>query len=139
MSHAEMEAGRELDALVAERVMGLSVQWDYGRVPFYWHPATLAHGLEIGPDGLSAVRRPIKPYSTDISAAWLVVEKLRADGFYPEIHALTDGDWRCEIRASGEPIDVWEDAPTAPLAICRAALAAIATPSTAAGEETTDD
>jgi hypothetical protein len=60
-----MTAGRELDALVAEKVMGLpkpihEVFW------FIRYPHV---------DG------PLPAYSTDIAAAWEVVEKMKADHF----------------------------------------------------------
>lgn len=55
-----MEAGRSLDVAVAEQVMGFAVSpkgddW-----------------VEQRPEG----SRPVRPYSTDIGAAWEVVEKL---------------------------------------------------------------
>lgn len=60
------------------------------------------------------------PYSTDISAAWEIVEKLKAT----ELVALCfhDGHWHCEINCcDGErPID--EEGDTAPMAICLAFL-----------------
>ena len=50
-----MNPGKELDALVAERVMGLGLEF-------------------IGP--VTGFNYGALPYSTDISAAWEVVEKL---------------------------------------------------------------
>ena len=102
-----MRAGRELDALVAEKVMGLAA-----------------------------------PYSTDIAAAWLVVEHMHARldpaaqgahqlltlmcvGHYRDCWAasfdfeLTD-DWHEADRIGAYPFAA--RAETAPLAICLAAL-----------------
>jgi hypothetical protein len=60
-------------------------------------------------------------YSTDIAAAWLVVEKLidemPQDGFHLE---FDENSWVVGLRAAGG----WVRALTAPLAIVRAALLA---------------
>ncbi len=71
--------------------------------------------------------RDIPPYSTDINAAWKVVEKLREDGLYLTMNAdafsagypqFNPGSgWWCSFKYSAL-------AETAPLAICRAALLA---------------
>lgn len=90
-----MNAGRELDALVAEKVMG--------DVP----------GLVLWP----------APYSTHIGCAWRVVEQLRKSGdvislnWYPGA-----GQWECVVHRL--PHAHGEDA-TAPHAICLAALQAV--------------
>lgn len=83
-------AGRELDALVAEKVMGI------GKLEF------------------DAYYGPQHRYSTDIAAAWEVVEKLAK----PLKVVWTGKVWVCEVF--GEPCS--QEAGTAPLAICRAAL-----------------
>lgn len=59
-----MPAGRELDALVAERVMGWKL---FASEPGYGRP----------PHQITLVLTPIPHYSTDIAAAWIIVEKLR--------------------------------------------------------------
>lgn len=116
-----MVEGRELDALIAEKVMGW---FDY-----YPHFSTEHHFsgwfAEVPKDklGICMADEDWSP-STDIAAAWEVVEKVDADL-----------DARC--------VDVWRDAnhwnfsihydkrvsiasaDTAPLAICRAALLAV--------------
>ncbi len=75
---AMMEAGRELDALVAEKVMGWSkrVSADHSNSPikqlrafgiiYAWKDS---NGNDKGLD--------VPRYSTDIAAAWQVVERLR--------------------------------------------------------------
>lgn len=62
-----MKPGSELDALVAEKVMGLE------RV------MTPGFGMEVGwrPIHSNLGASPLKSYSTDISAAWEVVEKMK--------------------------------------------------------------
>lgn len=129
---SRMEAGRELDALVAERVMGF--EWRYVRalgetnfVHVLLHPST--HDIN-GRYNRAGLRQPRHPsYSTDMAAAWLVVEHADAD---PEGAGLLLRRVHCagEIfhtarfgRSAPEA-----EAPTAQLAICRAALASIRTP-----------
>jgi hypothetical protein len=121
---AELKAGRELDALIAEKVFGF--------VPCT-HEAHDAAG-----DGWLCFALPESPdqggecrsYSTEIADAWLIVEKLCADGwnwesvgresfrahFYRLPISLPDSiAW--PYGGSGE---------TMPLAICRAAMIALA-------------
>lgn len=69
----------------------------------------------------------VRPYSTDIAAAWEVVEKMREDGDL-RIEEYAEG-WLVVSRLSdGREVD--GQATTAPLAICLAALSA----ATAEGE-----
>ena len=114
-----MKAGRELDALIAEKVMG----WEYHD----WRTSTAfektkycvicgctkrlhAH-VEI--DDFCGTEEKPPHYSTQIADAWLVVEKLELT-VGPEY----TGGWYAGIpwkTSAGK-------APTAPLAICLAAL-----------------
>ena len=106
----ELEAGPELDALVDEKIFGREYIRGYGALP----------------------------YSTDIAAAWEVVEKLKELDWALEVsvtNKLPEGDsetyycgllrgddnapWREDFRH----IQAW--AATAPLAICHAALEAV--------------
>lgn len=113
----EYEAGRELDALIAEKVMGIEnilVERGEGRVG-RWVQAWTWLGRGRCP---STVMKHVLPYSTDMAAAWQVVEKM--DLF--ELDMLTwNGEWSVIAYSDGH---VLAEAPTAPLAICRAALAA---------------
>ena|SRR3990167_916449 len=124
----KLEAGPELDALVATRVMG----WKLGE-PHFLH-GELMHGGSVeevweGPglpraDGSSPVSWGFKP-SINIAAAWEVVEKLNAKFKYIDI-ATGDG-WLCMVNSFDGNNPVFETegrAITAPLAICRAALKA---------------
>jgi hypothetical protein len=96
-----MKPGRELDLLVAEKVMGDTI---------------------IRREQDNEIISYCKPYSTDIAAAWEVVEKMKEENIL-EIHVL---------RQSGVEIffyDLEGDrrriiADTAPHAICLAALKA---------------
>ncbi|RPJ36270.1 MAG: hypothetical protein EHM35_08405 [Planctomycetaceae bacterium] len=71
-------------------------------------------------------------YSTDIAAAWLVVEKLIAKGYEFTLEDDKQG-FMCRFDWVSPVVVGWagvEHAPTAPLAICRAALAAVGQGST---------
>lgn len=119
----QMEAGREMDALVAEKVMGwIEKKYPMGRA-LYWTDS----------DGHSQ-RACIEAWnpSTNISAAWEVIEKI--EGGQREmlcnlIHkgfGFTSLIWEAELReCRGNHKYYIADATTAPLAICRAALLAV--------------
>jgi hypothetical protein len=133
----DVSAGRELDALVAEKVMG----WVYRE---YWGQLVPSEHLdapmwsEWAQDKSGDVcRHPInrmpnipyrgdKPwipeYSTDISAAWEVVEKNKEYWFFL-MYSADMKQWWCEYRVNKQKGRVTAD--TAPLAICRAALLAM--------------
>ena len=71
----------------------------------------------------------VKPYSTDISAAWLVVDKLTERNLFCSLDYLREqhwkegkGDWRCRV-VCGVKIE-FVVAKDVPEAICKAALLA---------------
>ncbi len=144
-----MNAGRELDVLIAEKVMGI--------VPFAAHIC-----IECGsPKGLHMVvgRRDhtpdgqwrqttgcsfqeanryrydaIKYYSASIADAYLVVEKLRSMDWLVIIQHMPSPDkpvWEgravCELKFTGKGWrnNAWASANTTPHAICLAALNAM--------------
>jgi hypothetical protein len=162
MNYDKMEAGREMDVAIAEKVMGLIPQKDFGSWPE--HEWKIGERGEIarldlseyhmGPQCLRCYycycdgccegekgpceKKP-KPYSTSISAAWEVVEKLTAgeNGCF-ELQQDFGGRFNASFyimlslddpRREGGRYGNWqyecEDADTAPLAICRAALKAV--------------
>lgn len=90
-----MPAGREMDYLIAEKVLELSI-------------------LKDGTGILLPIDLQVKNYSTDIAAAWGVVEK------FPTMSLTFRGKyWFCDLNQ----VDFdYTQADTAPLAICRAAL-----------------
>lgn len=100
----EMKPGRELDALIAEKVMGMNVQ----------------HGRVWSQEGKCLRETDLPSYSTDIAAAWEVVEKLK-------LGLLPDGDKWIAGQADRAGLETsnlcWGD--TAPHAICLAALNAV--------------
>lgn len=97
-----MQAGRELDALVAEKVMGLEVRG----------------GFIIRENRRSG----IPSYSRKIEYAWEVVEKMLEQGYNFRIEKIYEV-YQCLFDKA---ICQWNEggayAETAPLAICLAAL-----------------
>lgn len=107
------EASRELDAEIAEKVMG----WPHDEAEncLYCLMGSIA--------ACNEVTRDLPDYSTDIAAAWQVVDKLKAtQGFALSYRGIenTPVSWGADFCNSGEVL-----AATAPLAICLAALKAI--------------
>ena len=98
MNINEMEAGREMDAAVHREIFNKS-----------------CHSLD---------REILLPhYSTDIAAAWLVVEKMKVRFSLTSLKTFKDGKWLCR---TGDVMNVITlIAETAPLAICRTALIAV--------------
>lgn len=129
------KAGRELDNLVAENVMGWTAcgVWDA-----YERTADGAHvRCEPQPDSSyvgcppnaardfwdgkrTSTMEPVPSYSTDASAAWGVVERMVKDGWACEIwNAGGDGDqgiWWCRFGVYKAEAD------TMPMAVSLAAL-----------------
>lgn len=117
-----MEAGRELDAQIAEKVMGYAMT-----------VVAAIDGESLGLDFETEDWQVLPHYSTNIAAAWPIAEKLhlsvmRAGDEWAA--AVLDGEPHAE---EGEYHGGYVDcglhdvayAPTAPLAICRAALLAV--------------
>ncbi len=130
----KLEAGPELDALIAEKVMGCTLVNHVN--PKYGVTCGCAYGahrqVQEHIDDLLA------DYSTDMTYAWKVVERIRL-AYAVQIDERRAG-WACELTPW------WEDdaerelqrmfaseyekygiviAETAPLAICRAAIRAV--------------
>ena len=130
----DMPAGRELDALVAERVMGFvrvtDDTSDYNHVrhgnEVLLPPGATLHSLQEWlprkgqiPFGYFVTQR----YSTDIAAAWRVWSLPQHKGWLLE----QGGDCQTVYEGWRDMEDgIWlASADTAPLAICRAALKAL--------------
>ena len=119
-------AGRELDALVAAKVMGwLEVEKK---------PIANAFGQTVMEDyvGKPSAGAPqpvmVPRYSTMIQEAWKVADKLRGD---TQFVAVISGKgpqgvqpWICKVNREGVFLE--ERGDTAPLAICLAALKGVA-------------
>jgi hypothetical protein len=131
MTHDEimkLEAGRELDALVAEHVMGWVWRdtWNNdGTLSATWlRPENVFnYGVRVKAGEVSYLAG-LPRYSTDIAAAWQVVGKLQSppDECFFEITMTPtiphNGGHCWHTRIGG----FFAHAPTAPLSICRAAL-----------------
>ena len=132
----DMPAGRELDALVAEKVMGWRITaWNDGE-PWgnreVFPPFEPINGIPADCDCISHSEAGEPPhYSTDIAAAWEVFQKVTDLGYIPAIAQCTSG-WACDFwteEAADETgrvdyIHKFREygQVSAPLAICRAAL-----------------
>jgi len=113
----ELKAGPELDRLVAEHITG----WKEGE-----------KGPRVAKWGVGILGEKVLPrYSTDIAAAWSVVEKLVNLGWLVNLLSPWKGNatyhWTCYVERQGksgwEKLEVAGD--SAPAAICRAALLAM--------------
>lgn len=124
---AAMPAGREMDARVAETVMGWLVV-EGGGEDWYERLVTRWPCLVMFPAGNVCLHRSEygeseswKP-STDIAAAWEVVEHLQKSGWWL---LLTSPRKSTPLWTAVLPGLVYSESETAPLAICRAALLAV--------------
>lgn len=147
---------RELDHLVAEKVMGLKTKFEKGK-PVAWNSKTKKPVL-FSPDDYIVLDGNGKPktvmylhggpgyelvpnYSTDISAAWEVWEKLRSSGKWccldiksdyhycwtvTLIPSEVDSRQRKRFKVNGhKPAVIVDGEESAPRAICLAALNSI--------------
>ena len=109
----KMEAGREMDALIAEKVM----EWTA--------ISKITPGISLDLIGTPPQGRPdlVPHFSTDISAAWEVVKEMSAKNYWCIMEIMSS---RCytmfeEVKTKDKyqaEANVYE----LPLAICRAAL-----------------
>jgi len=124
-------AGREMDALVAEKVMNWTLVPDKFKVPVmgglgynenHGDPVPVYYAGEKFIDFAWKFR-----FSDDIRAAWLVVEKL-GDMSVHHFYDPTLEEWFYHVAwrsPDGIEHHCSEEANTAPLAICLAALRAV--------------
>lgn len=122
-----MEAGRELDALVAEKVMGLkNIREEEG----LFGTMTLYGEQEIPGEFGRLTAKGLPRYSTDIAAAWGVVEKIRSTKlgcFFLNWDRISDM-WAAGFDGNVGKYEIQQE--IAPHAICLAALKAIGQEST---------
>jgi len=113
MNYDELEkSGRDLDALVAERVMGWVCPDQYN----YW--MTIHPGGTFDLHQLKATWSP----STDIAAAMLIIDKLRADGWHFSCDDFGGEPWWAEFANEDNTIGGQATGEKLELVICRAAL-----------------
>jgi hypothetical protein len=117
--------GRELDALVAEKVLGCKPFLGTDGVTKYCNCGRTSSF----DDGAHEMRSGgLKPYSTSISAAWELVEHLgehRGFWFRLEKQASLPGLWLAAFREAGLDDEDTAASVTAPHAIALAALKAV--------------
>ena len=113
-----MNAGRDLDALVAEQVFGCKIKHDTG---FNFVQQKRLPTMYCQSAGHEHVNFPM--YSTSISAAWEVVEKMDQRK-YTWLMNPQGSTVHCSFMDNGNPVGNAQ-ADTAPLAICLAALKAV--------------
>lgn len=141
MTHDEidtMPAGREMDALVAEKVFGYTTKtksaWQDPECGG-WNPVN-----SIDADDDEDTREEKQPcfldtqrywnvvqfFSTDIAAAWEVIRKLNETGRDVAVIVSSTEGCSCKVFEDKTPLQsTRSDADTAPLSICRAALKAV--------------
>lgn len=108
---------RELDAQVAEKVMGWFKSREDGGVKHMWRGRDL---------GLLEADGEWSP-STRIEDAWMVVEKMREIGWFLTLRVGEEACHADFYRHPAEGVDgVSESAESAPEAICLAAISACA-------------
>lgn len=130
-----LPAGHELDCLVAEKVMGqklLSPEKMHAEAERVWAYQSGCRTFLIGFEAVESLngiifRNVVPCYSTEIAAAWKVVERLISLGV--NLWALGEeeaGGWQADFGRNFNS-DTQGFADTAPLAICRAALKTVET------------
>lgn len=125
-----MEAGKELDTLVAQKVMGHpmpdfipedALDLYLAGAPIHYDSWTCVCYYDEG----DVPKWVPDPYSGDISAAWQVVEKLIKKGYFLVLqYGLFQKGWGCTISKQLPANNPVRNIETAPEAICKAALIA---------------
>jgi hypothetical protein len=121
----EFAAGRELDALVAEHVMGWRDVQRNCHTPA--GPALCGTPPEGEPATWNTGRAYVPRYSADTGAAWKVLEALRKR-WDVVLESHPQYGWRFIVETderSDGGLDVLEQGADAPLIICRAAVRAV--------------
>ncbi len=132
-----MEAGRELDALIAEKVMEIAsrISWEIlnadetascytieskGQAERYLAGVLREFPNSWMKDYHVGTWKHYLSYSTDIAAAWQVVERMKKDWHIGIMYNSDAGEWYCAMENRDHFIA--EQAVTVSLAICLAAL-----------------
>lgn len=128
----KLEAGPEMDAVVAKKVMKWIAKEEYVSGPLMHggRMMKLYHGEGMpNEDGLRYSIEGFNP-STSISPAWTVIDKFNKEGKEWELVISKENCQISNMDCEGRILTGWNpyadflvvDAPTAPLAICRFAL-----------------
>lgn len=103
---------REIDRLIAEKVMGWEVPYEYDDI------GIMAYTAERGGFAFSP--------TTNIADAWQVLEKFKREGYLFTIKNTVGGNYCFSLTDWNDMCDTFTgEAKTATLAICLAALKAV--------------
>jgi hypothetical protein len=116
-----MEELRDMDALVMRDIMGWYQDAERRGTLSDWHEPKCGGEGHCAPHCGMYLPKP----STDISAAMLVVEKMREQDWFVEIANSSSGWYANFIYDINERKDCFAEAKLLPEAICRAALQAV--------------
>lgn len=130
-----MEAGEQLDRLIAEHIMGWAwVERTYNRAVFGDPPPTyhIWWDKSVGmPPELCLTEKTnymeeyTPPFSTDIETAWYVIESLQKRGLYIGFLTLEKEGWYfADVSDVQTDTHAEQRADSAPLVICKVALEA---------------
>lgn len=113
--------GKAMAAAVAEKVMGWTLETQRGGI----HGARDAAGnFHVWSDGMEMFSNYFRP-DLSIAQAWEVLLYL-GKRHYPSLQWCESGNWRCTLELhDGDGPRVHGVAPSAPEAICKAALKAV--------------
>ena len=115
-----MTPGRELDLLIAQKIFGYGKEIRAAGPTFVELPANIHRDKPvISPDGDLEF---LKKYSTDISAAWEVVEKMETYIF--TLYQFPKKQYMAVFKYFNDDFEISEMGESAPHAICLAALKA---------------
>lgn len=133
--------GRGLDAAVAKAVFGKCTVIGCGGMPTYEFQSPPESGDDTrlcshcGNEVWQALGESAPQFSTDIAAAWELVEEMQGDrARYLDLQRMTHpwhNLWRADFKTGKQVLGedsgsvAHAEAKTAPLAICRAALRAV--------------
>lgn len=115
MDRKHQLSAREIDKLIAEKVMCYTIE---------------STGPHLYVRGTDRFVQPLVAYSTDIAAAWQVIEKMDkgfAFSLYSPDTYLEDEErkWEARFISRANRIVYYKEASTALIAICLAALEAV--------------
>jgi hypothetical protein len=114
-----MKAGRELDALVAEKIFWWTPKINYESGTIEWYGRSPTGALTARPSHWKNGQPP--KYSSDLVASWEVVEKMKDKPRLNKFFQLTyeGGAWYCSFGAADSV-----EGKSAPEVIAKAALLA---------------
>lgn len=111
-----LDAGRQLDALVAEKVLKFKLDYEFADI----YNGPLVPGLRDQYDEMGILPH----YSTDIAAAWEVVERMRSGGWRLELRDWVTY-WSARFNSDPDSQGRFAKEEDVPHAICLAALKAV--------------